>query len=580
MKNSQANEATFAANAANKRALRALVIPIGKAAEPVAGEDVGPSKALPEDPFHDLIATQQLIDPPFDMLTLSMLPEHNTELGPAIEAMEINIEGFGHILKPRVDVENAPDAAVAEEVRKERVRLENFFAYASIDDSFTMLRRKRRRDLEATGNAYWEVIRSASGMPQGFVHIPSYQMRLGRLDSAPIPVDVPILELQDDGSVKITKIKVWKRFRKFAQAKPYSVRQSGSNVRWFKEFGDPRVMDCDTGEFLEGEKAEALPEERRANEIVHWRLYSTRSPYGLPRYIGNLLSIFGDRAAEEINFVTFRNNNIPSMIIAVANGQLTEGSIDRIKEFSQSQIQGSDNRSKFLILEAEASGDDFDDSGRAKIEIKPLTSEQHNDAMFQKYSSNNKSNVRRAFRLPPIFLGHVEDLNVGVVDASRRLADEQVFAPERAEFDNWVNRRLLPEMGIVFHRFRSNHPNTTDNKELVAILSGSEKTGGMTPRIARTILQDVLGQELPDFKKDERFDPDLPFSLSMAEAVKNMADPAEPGQQVTALKVLKALEERLDAPKTLDQRDAIDSLLEIKRQLEERWRAEVVESDD
>ena len=44
---------------------------------------------------------------------------------------------------------------------------------------------------------------------------------------------------------------------------------------------------------------------------------------------------------------------------------------------------------------------------------------------------------------------------------------------------------------------------------------------------------------MPPFPSD--FDPDVPFSLTMAEAVKNKADPAEPGQQVTALKVLKAL---------------------------------------
>ena len=31
-----------------------------------------------------------------DLLTLATLPEQNTELGPCIEAMETNIEGFGY----------------------------------------------------------------------------------------------------------------------------------------------------------------------------------------------------------------------------------------------------------------------------------------------------------------------------------------------------------------------------------------------------------------------------------------------------------------------------------------------------
>ena len=89
-------------------------------------------------------------------------------------------------------------------------------------------------------------------------------------------------------------------------------------------------------------------------------------------------------------------------------------------------------------------------------------------------------------------------------------------------------------MEAKYHVFKSNSPNTTDNSELVRILSGAEKTGGMTPRIARQVLEDILGIDLPPFTAD--FDPDTPFSLTMAQAVKNQADPTEPGQQVTALK--------------------------------------------
>ena len=49
------------------------------------------------------------------------------------------------------------------------------------------------------------------------------------------------------------------------------------------------------------------------------------------------------------------------------------------------------------------------------------------------------------------------------------------------------------------------------------------------------------GEELPPFKDDPRLDPDMPFSLAMAEAVKNKGDPTEPGQQLTALKALGIL---------------------------------------
>jgi capsid portal protein len=156
-------------------------------------------------------------------------------------------------------------------------------------------------------------------------------------------------------------------------------------------------------------------------------------------------------------------------------------------------------------------------------------------------------------------LGKADDYTRTTAETSRRLADEQIFAPERDEFDSFINRRLLPDMGIIYHKFKSNSPNTTDNTQLVKILAGAEKTGGMTPRIARTLLEDILSMELPPLPED--FPSDVPFSLSMAEAVKNKADPAEPGQQVTALKLIDAL--------TGSQPDGDEILVEHAQKLNE-----------
>ena len=159
--------------------------------------------------------------------------------------------------------------------------------------------------------------------------------------------------------------------------------------------------------------------------------------------------------------------------------------------------------------------------------------------MFQEYSKNNRDTIRRAFRIPPIFVGSTQDYTRATAESSRRLADEQIFEPERTEFDRLINRIIFPAMGIVYHRFQSNTPNTTDNAQLVRILAGAEKTGGMTPAIARVMIENILGLDLPPFPRD--FPQNMPFSLTMAEAVKNKADPTEPGQQVTALKQLETL---------------------------------------
>jgi PBSX family phage portal protein len=572
---------TTTGNETTRKALRQVKATIiGGKAKPVAvetrkaaadGTEPGKSTAMTSDPFAALQDKGQVIEPPFDMLALSMLNEYNTEIEPCVSAMEVNIEGFGHRFIPRVkkkapDGKDAPPALMTK-VQSERVTLENFFAYCT-RESFVSFRRRVRRDLELTGNGYFEVIRGATGNIQSFVHIPSYQMRIGIADDDAVKAQRNILELQIDGSVKVKTIDEWRRFRKYVQSR--SVRRAnmeiinGHKMVWFKEFGDDRIMNNETGELA----TKDLSEEKRANECIHMRIYSSRSPYGLPRYIGNLLSVYGDRAAEEINFYTFKNNNVPSMVIAVSNGQLTGGTIDRIKEFTEAHIQDSDNYSRFLILEAETDLEG-EDGSHIKMEIKPLAQEQHTDALFQNYSEKNRDKIRRAWRLPPILVGRADDYTRTTADSSRQLADEQIFAPERDEWDDFHNRILFPEMGIIYHKFKSNSPNTTDNTLLVRILAQAEKTGGVNPRIARMLLEDILGTELPDFPDD--FNADIPFSLLMAEAVKNKAEPNEPGQQVTALKELGD---------ELGGAAFVDYLVTLNKQIEKKWRDGAEFTDD
>ncbi len=584
--------------------------------------DLEPGKTgtLNDDPFNALIAGGQVIEPPFDLLTLAMLPEHSSELFQCIEALEINIEGTGHRfvsrlkfagaqstpqedeegeVPPAADVKPAKqpvkqkkpevqkalssltdnknvDPATAELLRlehQEKVRLVNFFEYCT-DESFTSFRRKLRHDVESTGNAYFEVLRNQKGQINGFYHIPSYQMRLGRMDDDPLLVTRKALQLQEDDSVQIVDNKEWKRFRRFVQSRNIHLRRltviDSPKLRWFKEFGDPRQYDRDTGEVSKKEDGSDIDQAKRATEIVHLKIYSPRTPYGLPRFIGNLLSIFGDRAAEEINYITLRNNNIPSMIVSVSNGQLTQGTVDRINSFVESQVQGSDNYSKFLIIEAEPIEEEGEDGGQMKLEVKALTNTQHKDSLFQDYSANNQDKIRRSWRLPPIFVGITNNTARAVAELSRKLGDEQIFSPERDEFDRLINRRIFPEMGVRFHKYKSSTPNTTDNVQIVRILAGAEKTGGMTPRIARSMLEEVLGTDLPEFPTE--FKADIPFSLTMAEAVKNQADPTEPGQQVTALKSVEAILKSVDqltgasdvGPDDFDEDETAVSLL--KRQ--------------
>jgi hypothetical protein len=57
----------------------------------------------------------------------------------------------------------------------------------------------------------------------------------------------------------------------------------------------------------------------------------------------------------------------------------------------------------------------------------------------------------------------------------------------------------------------------------------------------------------------------------MAEAVKNKADAAEPGQQVTALKAIEMLTEGTDIFGDASDDQVVDRLLRVNKALEARW---------
>jgi PBSX family phage portal protein len=331
----------------------------------------------------------------------------------------------------------------------------------------------------------------------------------------------------------------FKRFRRYVQ-------KHEGRTTYFKEVGDPRIVDSRKGDAVgrdalvedhgDGAREEprftlagndivirtgttGFPVRWAANTVKHLDLYSTRSSYGLPRYIGNLFSIFGSRAADEVNYVTFKNQNIPNLAITISNGQLTDETGERIEEFLEA-IQSDDNYSKILVLEAEPVMEGMRDPGTVKIELHPLGKEQHTDAMFVKYQQNNDERTRRAWRFPPIFVGKSEDFTGKTIDASRKLADEQVFGPERNRFDRFWTRWVLLRLGVVWSTFKANSPNVTENADLVRLLAQGEKTGGLTPRISRQLIGRVVNEDLGDVDAD-LVPPDQPFSLTLAQLMKS-----------------------------------------------------------
>ncbi|MCP4673956.1 MAG: phage portal protein, partial [Deltaproteobacteria bacterium] len=382
------------------------------------------------------------------------------------------------------------------------------------DYSFVDLRRRTRQDLEITGNAYWEVLRNGSGEVAQLVYVPSYTVRLLPLDMKPVEVE----ERVRVSPVSFEQTTVRRRMRRFIQIQ-------GAERVFFKQFGDPRVVSRKTGRVfasLEELLAED-PSDAPATEMTHFKIHSPRSPYGVPRWVGTILSVLGSRSAEEVNYLYFENKSVPPLALLVSGGRLSDTSVPRIERFIEENLRGKKNFFKILILEAESGGGASSDNAKAKIELKPLTDAQQQDALFQTYDERNIDKVGASFRVPRLLRGESHNFNRSVAESQLRFAEEQVFEPLRDEFDYIMNRLLFADMGIRFWRFRSQAPITRDPERAATMVEKLVRVGVLTPEEGRMLAGDIFNR---DFRKLGEDWTKRPITLTMAN-IQNSGQSAE-----------------------------------------------------
>lgn len=413
-----------------------------------------PTAKPDEDGFDSFLMDQGGIAPPYDPDTMVTIFENSDSLYPNVDAYKTNIDSFGHDFEPLIDpdadgaedlvfnalfLESAEDGGKAkapgpeevearletlrDEIAIETFRADAFFETCCADESFVELRRRTRMDLETTGNAYWEVIRDKKGRPSQFFLAPTRTMRLTRHESKFVDVE----ELVRTSPLRRVPQKRKRRFRRFIQIEVSSASKGSSFARtYFKEYGDPRVLSMKTGKFFETVKEMRSednegPDAVEANEILHFKIPFPGTAYGVPRWVGNLLSVLGNRQAGEVNFAYFDNKTVPPMAIIVSGGRLAQGAKETIQTFLREEIKGRQNFHKVMIIEgvpAQASGANpaSQHDGQMKIDLKPLTDVQQKDALFLKYDERNLDKVGMSFRLPRLLRGDIRDFNRACYD--------------------------------------------------------------------------------------------------------------------------------------------------------------------
>jgi len=212
------------------------------------------------------------------MQGLKELVDNSTILPQCIRAYKNNIAGFGISVHYTEDYEEETAEMKAEWAIAERV-----ITLLNMDCMTKEVFENVIRDRETYGIAYCEVIRDMQGNVAQMEFI---------IDTPSIDMTYPLEPYVDiEYFYKGEAISRKKKFRKFRQS------IAGRTV-YFKEFGDPRIMDKRDGSYI-NETDEKIDIDNQANEIIDFRLGSL--PYGEIRWIGQVLTTDGCRRAEILN---------------------------------------------------------------------------------------------------------------------------------------------------------------------------------------------------------------------------------------------------------------------------------------
>jgi len=431
---------------------------------------------------YESVGSRSLLSPPYAPDRMFELYEESGILQACVEAYVQNVDGFGQVVEPDEGV--LGDGAAQDSPAKRL--LEDLFEHPNPEYSFTELRKRLRRDLEVTGNAYMEVVRNLSGEPQLFFWVDARRVRLSRLDEQATDV---VMTVPRGGTVQ--KIPVQKKFRRLAM-----ITARGVAPVWFKEFGDPRRISATTGE----EVADGV--DTPATELIHFKIGN--GTYGIPRWIGTVQSVMGSTKAEFVNYDLFDSQGIPPLIITVAGGSLSEDSLDDLRSLLV-KAKSVQNFHKVLLLEAETDSGLVDGKGTSpKLDVQSLAEHRKEDAMFLKYLADARKAVRQyGFRLPSMFVGDAEEYSHETASIVRRVAEEQVFAPERVLFDEIINRRVIPATGVVGWKLKTLGPVLKDSVQLLQLLPTLIDQGAFTVNELIAFVNEHFGTQIEPYEDGE-----------------------------------------------------------------------------
>lgn len=416
------------------------------------------------------ISATEWISQPVDLRGLKALVNNSTILPQCINAYRRNITGYGVSVHYNEDYDNETEAMKAEFAKLQRVvDLLNYDK--AIKEVFEDIIEAR----ETYGIAYAEVIRNMSGEVSELVFI---------TNTPSVEMTYPTEQFVDTVFIyKGQQIQRKKKFRKFKQT------VAGKTV-YFKEFGDPRIMDKTSGEYVKG--GEQIEIDNQANELIDFKIGSTY--YGEVRWLGAVLTVDGNRRAEVLNNNYFRKGRHTPLLIAINGGTLTDDSYEKLETY-MSNIEGEKGQHGFILLETDnnETTTNMTESEKPTIEIKDLASILQKDELFQEYLENGRKKIQSSFLLPDLYVGYTTDFNRATAQTAMEVTEKQVFQPERGSLEWVLNNKILNEYAFKYVHLEFNEPEITNPDDIMKILNITERAGGLQANVAKDLTYKTLG---------------------------------------------------------------------------------------
>lgn len=423
----------------------------------------------------EVAAFSEWISPPAPLKGYEVMVQNSSILPQCINAYKSNIAGFG------IGVRYKNDVTDTKKLEDEFNRMSEIIELLTVECDTKEIFEKIIGARETYGIAYLEVLRNALGevvQIEFIENVPSMEKSIESDD---------VFEIEYYFNGKIHKRK--KKFRRYRQT------VNGKTV-YFKEFGDKRIMDKTTGEYVK-----KLEESQRANEILEFKL--GEKPYGQVRWIGQILNIDGSRKAENLNNNYFENGRHTPMAVIISGGTLTDESFDKLQHY-MNDIKGEAGQHSFLLLEAEKNENSTGMEGdtEPKIEIKSLADILQHDELFQDYIDNNRRKEQSSFRLPDLYVGYTTDFNRATAQTVMEVTEKQTFQTERQSLAWILNNKLLKDYNFKYVEAYFKGPDITNPDDLYKILTIVNNAGGLTPNKAKEIGYKTLGETSDDFESE------------------------------------------------------------------------------